>query len=243
MLLKACLNGSRAHGDHPALPLTPGDLAREARGALNAGAGALHIHPRRADGEQSLESDDVAAVVAAVRAACPGAPIGVTTIALAEPDTARRLALVRSWSLPPDFASVNFSEAGAAELCAALLDIGVGVEPGLATAADTQLLLGSGLAGRCLRLLFEPEEQDLGAALATVAAIEELLDTAAVRAPRLLHGLESTAWPLLDIALERGYDLRIGLEDTLRLPDGSPARDNAQLVAAAHERAGRAGRL
>jgi uncharacterized protein (DUF849 family) len=243
VLIKACLNGSRARGDHPMLPLTPGELAREARGALDAGAGALHIHPYNADGRQSLEAGDVAAAIAAVSAARPGAPIGVTTIALAEPDMARRLALVRSWSLLPDFASVNFSEPGAAELCVALLDIGVGVEPGLATAADTQLLIDSGLAGRCLRLLLEPEEQALGAALATVASIEALLDGAAIQTPRLLHGTDAAAWPLLDIALESGYDVRIGLEDTLCLPDGKQARDNAQLVVAARDRAALVGRL
>jgi uncharacterized protein (DUF849 family) len=241
LLIKACLNGSRARTEHPMLPLAPDELAREARGAIEAGADALHIHPRRADGEQSLERGDVAAAVAAVRAACPGAPVGVTTIALAEPNPTRRLALVRSWTLLPDFASVNFSESGAADLCAALLEIGIGVEPGLSTAADAQLLLASGLAGRCVRLLFEPEEQDLDAALATVAAIEAVLDAAGAQAPRLLHGIEATAWPLLDVALKRGYDERIGLEDTLFLPDGRPTLDNARLVAAARERAVRAG--
>jgi uncharacterized protein (DUF849 family) len=243
MLIKACLNGSRTRGDHPALPMTPDELAHEARGAIDAGAGALHIHPRRADGEQSLAADDVGAAVAAIRAACPDTPSGVTTIALAEPDVARRLALVRAWSLLPDFASVNFSEAGAVELCYALLEIGVDVEPGISTAADAQLLVASGLAGRCLRLLFEPEEQDLDAALATVAAIEAVLDASGVRAPRLLHGTDAIAWPLLEVALERSYDVRIGLEDTLRLPDGRQARDNAELVAIACERAALAGRL
>jgi uncharacterized protein (DUF849 family) len=243
MLLKACLNGSRARGDHPALPFTPDELAREARAALDAGAGALHIHPYDANGRQSLANDDVAAAVAAVRAACPGVPVGVTTIELAEPDPARRLAQIRSWSLLPDFASVNFSERGAVDLCAALLEVGVGVEPGLATAADAKLLIELGIAGRCLRLLFEPEEQSLDAALATVAAIEALLDAAAIQTPRLLHGIEATAWPLLDAALLRGYDVRIGLEDTLRLPDGRIARDNAELVAAARERVVLAGEL
>jgi uncharacterized protein (DUF849 family) len=243
MLIKACLNGSRARGAHPALPLTPEELAREARSAVEASAGALHIHPYRADGAQSLEAGDVAAAVAAIRAACPGVPVGVTTIALAAPDPARRLALVRSWTRLPDFASVNFAEAGAADLCTALLDMGVGVEPGLATAADAQLLIDSALADRYLRLLLEPEEQDLDAALATVVAIEAALDAGGVQTPRLLHGIEATAWPLLDVALDRGYDLRIGLEDTLLLPDGQPAAGNAQLVVAARERAARVGRL
>lgn len=40
------------------------------------------------------------------------------------------------------------------------------------------------------------------------------------------HGAESLA--AQDVALQRGLDTRIELEDTLSLPDGSPARDNAQ---------------
>jgi uncharacterized protein (DUF849 family) len=237
MLIKACLNGSRAPGAHPLLPRTPQELAQATLGAVAAGAGALHIHPYRADGAQSLDPGDVAAAIVAVRAACPGVPLGTTTISLAELDPVRRLAQVRGWTVLPDFASVNFSEEGAVELSHVLLERGVGVEAGLATLADAQLLLESGLADRCLRLLFEPDEQELAAALATVHAIEALLDAAHVQTPRLLHGMDATAWPLLDAAIERGYDTRIGLEDTLHLPDGQPARDNAQLVAIAVERA------
>jgi uncharacterized protein (DUF849 family) len=244
MLIKACLNGSRAPRAHPALPLHPIELAAAARDAVAAGAGALHIHPRRADGRQSLEPDDVAAAVAAVRAACPGVPLGVTTIAWAEPDLARRLALVRAWATSrPDFASVNFSEAGAADICAALLANGIKVEAGLMLLDDARRLIESGLASRCVRLLIEPDEPESTAALATVEAIEALLDGAGIQAPRLLHGVDATAWPLLDAALRRGYATRIGLEDTLSMPDGSPARDNAQLMAEARKRAARAERI
>ena len=64
MLIKACLNGSRELGAHPALPLTPTQLADAARNAVAAGAGALHIHPRRADGSwlpagSGRDQDDV----------------------------------------------------------------------------------------------------------------------------------------------------------------------------------------
>jgi hypothetical protein len=94
-----------------------------------------------------------------------------------------------------------------------------------------------------VRLLIEPDEPETSAALATVRAIEALLDAARIKAPRLLHGFDASTWPLLDEALRCGYDTRIGLEDTLTLPDGSPTRDNAQLVAIARERAARAGRV
>jgi uncharacterized protein (DUF849 family) len=52
-------------------------------------------------------------------------------------------------------------------------------------------------------------------------------------APVLLHGLNESCWPLLEHACARGTQARIGLEDTLLLPDGTPAPDNAALVAAA----------
>ena len=181
--------------------------------------------------------------MAAVRAACPGVPVGGTTAAWVEPDAARRLALVQAWTIRPDFVSVNFSEDGTEQLCLALLADGIGVEPGLASADDARLLIRIGLADRCVRLLIEPDELETNAALATVRAIEALLEAAGIQTPRLLHGSEATTWPLLDQALRCGYDTRIGLEDTLVLPDGQPARDNAELVAIARERAARVGRV
>lgn len=55
----------------------------------------------------------------------------------------------------------------------------------------------------------------------------------AAPAPVLLHGEATGAWPVLKLAVQRGLETRIGLEDTLQLPDGTIASDNAELVAAA----------
>ena len=52
MLIQACLNGSRTLGEHPALPITPQELARDAQRVVAAGARALHIHPRNTQGVQ-----------------------------------------------------------------------------------------------------------------------------------------------------------------------------------------------
>jgi uncharacterized protein (DUF849 family) len=40
-------------------------------------------------------------------------------------------------------------------------------------------------------------------------------------------------WDLLLVALELKRDFRVGFEDTIQLPDGSLALNNAELVAAA----------
>ncbi len=243
MLIKACLNGSREPGDHPALPLLPNELARETQRSVNAGAGAVHIHPRRADGAMTLAAQECDAAVAAIRKQCPGVPLGVTTAAWIEPDEKQRLRLIQAWTVLPDFASVNFSESGTPDLCAALLTKGIGVEAGLSNAEDAQLLLKMGITDRCLRILIEPVEEEFEPTLAVVEAIEHVLNEAKVQLPRLLHGSDATAWPLLGVALQRGYDTRIGLEDTLLLPDGRQARDNAELVTLAYQQASEAGRL
>ena len=233
MLVKACLNGARPPGAHPALPVTPDALAEAARRAVAAGAGAVHVHPRGSDGAESLDAGPVGAAVAAVRAAVPGTPVGVTTGAWVEPDVGRRLAAVAGWEERPDFASVNLHEDGAEAVAAALLDRGVGIEAGIWTVAAAERLVASGLGDRLVRVLLEPRESEPAAALAVVDAVEAVLSAGGVTAPRLLHGSRATAWPLLRAALARGLDVRIGLEDVLELPDGSPAPDNAALVAAA----------
>ena len=80
-------------------------------------------------------------------------------------------------------------------------------------------LLDSGLADECLRMLLEPAEEPGDPGL-NLARIEAALDC--VSCPRLLHGLEASAWEFVKLAAERGYDTRTGFEDTLTLPDGSP---------------------
>jgi uncharacterized protein (DUF849 family) len=244
MLIKACLNGSRAPGTHPALPLTADEIANEAAKTVQVGANALHIHPRSRDGEQTLEPEACGAVLKEVRARCPGVPIGLTTGLWIDKDPEKRLEQIRAWSELPDFVSVNFNEPGTEQLCQLLLGRGIGVEAGLGNADDVKLLLEIGMAERCVRLLLEPDnDETVEASMREVEEMERLLDEEGVRTPRLLHGYNATAWPLLESALQKGYDVRIGLEDTLNMPDGRQARDNAELVAYAFRLASQAGRI
>jgi len=127
VLVQACLNGGRRRAEHRTVPLAPDEIARDAARAIAAGAGALHIHPRAADGSETLDPAICDAVVLAVRDACPGIPIGLTTAIWIEPDPARRLELVTSWAVPPDFVSVNVSETGVPTLCECLFTRGIGI--------------------------------------------------------------------------------------------------------------------
>ncbi len=230
--LKACINGARTPDEHPGLPVTPEQLAAEAVAAHTAGARAVHLHPKDDRGVDSLSADAVAAAVAAVREAVPGLPLGVTTGFWALPDGEQRRRAIESWSVLPDFASVNWHEPGSPELAELLLSRGIGVEAGIFHLEAAQAWATSEVAAHCMRVMVE-----LGAD-ADVAAADEVLaavDAADSPAPVLLHGLDESCWPLLQHAGARGLQARIGLEDTLRLPDGSVADGNAALVSAAVE--------
>jgi len=148
------------------------------------------------------------------------------------PDPQARLRAVESWTVLPDFASVNWHEPGSEELAKLLLSRGLGVEIGIFHAEAADSWAASEVAPHCLRVMIE-----LGPDGTTETADDLLarLQRAQSPAPILLHGLDDSCWPLLAHAGVRGLQTRIGLEDTLLLPDGSIAPGNAELVAAAYD--------
>jgi uncharacterized protein (DUF849 family) len=235
-VIKAALNGGRTRAEHPRIPITPEELGASAKESVAAGAGAIHFHVRGANGRESLEPDDVAGALTAVRASIPGTPIGVSTGAWILQNAELRYQMVSRWKVLPDFASVNFKEEGAQALAELLLSRGVPVEAGISDVSGTQIFLKSGLAPRCLRLLVEPFDRSKEAALKTLTEIETALNAANVKLPFFFHGLNHTAWDLIDLAAARGYSTRVGFEDVLTLPDGSIAPSNAALVSEAARR-------
>ncbi|HEY5835331.1 3-keto-5-aminohexanoate cleavage protein [Streptomyces sp.] len=240
-MLQVCLNGARDRSVCERLPVTPQELGDAASEAVAAGARAIHIHPKDDGGADTMEPVFVDAAVASVRASAPGIPIGVTTGAWTEPDARRRAALVRSWSVLPDHASVNWHEEGTEDVATALLETGVGIEAGVFSGTDAIARLRAWPhAHRVLRVLAEVADTDPRTAPVTADHLLAELDAAdgqgrGARRPVLLHGVDGAAWAVLRMAVARGLDARIGLEDVLLLPDGTPAPDNAALVSAARE--------
>jgi uncharacterized protein (DUF849 family) len=234
--MKACLNGQRAQDDHPAVPVTPAELAAAAAGAVAAGAEAVHLHPRDDAGRESLLAADVGAAVAAVKQACPGVPVGVTTgLWVTGGDPAARQSAVAGWiALPaearPDFASVNVGEAGAADLPALLAGGGIAAEAGVWSAADADLLAAAGPAARWLWVMVEISGVSAAEAVPAADAVLRRLDELGVTRPRLLHGAGDSCWPLIAHAGRLGLPARVGLEDTLAGPAGDPVTGNAELV-------------
>jgi uncharacterized protein (DUF849 family) len=234
VIVQACLNGGRDRTFHPALPTTLDAIVADAVASVQAGAAELHVHVRDETGRETLRPDVVDRTITALRRGCPGTLIGISTGEWIEKDDARRRQYIGTWSVLPDYASVNLVERDCVAVIAVLRERGIGVEAGLWTAADAERCLALDLARPALRYLLEVNQQGEREAFDELTALEAVLVRAPAK-PVLLHGLDATVWPMLDAAFARRYSTRIGFEDGKTLPDGSVAPSNAALVGAALE--------
>jgi 3-keto-5-aminohexanoate cleavage enzyme len=250
------------------VPVTPQQMAREARAACDAGASVVHVHFRQqAPGRGHLPSWDpqVALEIAqAIREACPGVVFNQSTGVIG-PDISGPVACMRA--IRPEIAAAN---AGSLNYLKVRSD-GRWAWPPLLfdnpvekVAAFLQAMQESGA-------MPEFECFDVG----IVRSVEMYLRTGLYRGhadvnfvmgvdsgmpadpallPLLIGLLPEAAtwqvtaigrenvWPLHRRTAELGGNLRTGLEDTFYLPDGRKARGNGELVEAIVAVAREAGR-
>lgn len=70
LVISVAPNGARkTQKDHPALPVTPAELAETAKTCVDAGASLIHLHVRDAEEAHSLDTDRYRAAIDAVNAA------------------------------------------------------------------------------------------------------------------------------------------------------------------------------
>jgi uncharacterized protein (DUF849 family) len=233
-MLQACLNGARTRLDHPKIPLSPEELAQDAAEVIAAGAKELHVHPRGADGAETLDPDDIAVALAAIRAKGPWVPVGISTREGIRTDPNRGFDQMKAWRVMPDYVSVNLSEEDAPEIMALMRVKDIGVEAGLASVADAQRFVTLPLAQESLRVLVEIDfEKDVTKAIALADDILRVLADHRVALPLLLHGFDESVWPLYHKSQALGIDARLGFEDGVHLPDGRIAASNRDIIAAA----------
>jgi len=232
-VLQGCLNGARPMDAHPVLPVTPYELARDARMMARHGVDSVHIHPRAPDGTETLAPVHVGDAVAAVRAAVPGIEIGVPAARWVQPDWQDRVDAVLAWGRlgvgMPDVVSVNVHDMGWREVCAAAHSVGMDIELGVWTIGDAVTVRQAGLPPGTIRLVAEPTEPGM----AVDEAIRIMRALGQPEVPVLVHGEDAGAWPVFDYAVEHHLDARIGLEDTLNGRDGWLSRGNEDLIEAA----------
>ena len=237
-------------------PVTPEEMAREARRAFDEGASVVHVHFRRLEPGlghlPSWQPEVATAMVAAIRDACPGIIVNQTTGVVGDDITGplKCLAAVR-----PEIGALN---AGSLNYLKTRAD-GTWAWPPILFDNPVDKIRKF-LESMCAKGI-EPEFEcfDLGIVRTAAAIARNYGDD---RPPKynLVMGVESgmpadpellpyvlrfvaagarwsvTAigreeiWPLHRRAAELGGDLRTGLEDAIHLPDGARAASNGDLV-------------
>jgi 3-keto-5-aminohexanoate cleavage enzyme len=252
MLVAVAPNGARRQRtDHPALPLTPRELAQAARACLDAGACLLHLHVRDAHARHSLAPEDYRPALAAIRAEV-GDALLIQVTSEAARVYQRDQQLQSLLALQPESASLALRELLASEedvevsapVLAQLAAGGTLLQYILYSPAElqrfNQLLADGVLPAGPQFLLFvlgsfdQPaaDSRGLGAFLDHLGAEQQWMCCAFGQAESSIMGAVARA----------GGHARVGFENNLLGPDGLPVADNAALVRLAVEQARAAGR-
>jgi 3-keto-5-aminohexanoate cleavage enzyme len=268
VIITCALTGVLTDPNRHPVPVTPNEIAREARAAFNAGASIMHVHYRQqAPGRRHLpswETDVAVALMNAIRESCPGVILNATTGTIGA-DISGPVACLRA--IRPEIAacnagSLNYLKAKADGSWAwppLLFDNPVDkVKAYLAAMEETQtrpefecfdlgIVRSVGLYARNAMFKGPPAYNFVMGVASGMPADPELL-------PMLLRLIVPDApwqvtaigraeiWALHARAAELGGHLRTGLEDTFYLPDGRRALSNAELVDALVRYARAAGR-
>lgn len=240
------------------VPVTPEEMAESARGAFDAGASIMHVHIRQQSPGMghlpSWDPADAAAVCDAIRKACPGVIINLTT-GIVGPDVSGPLAClerVRPEMAAMNAGSLNYLRATSKGTWAwppMLFDNPVEkIEKYLAVMNKHGILpefecFDTGIV-RSVSLYKQVGMVSGHVDLSLVMGVASGMPARAEWLPLLVDEIpEGATWQVIGIGREEvwachrkgaelGGNLRTGLEDTFYLPDGSRAQTNAQLVEA-----------
>lgn len=252
---------------HP-VPVTPEQMAREAKEAFDAGATVMHVHFRKQEPGMgrypSWESQVATDIAQAIREACPGVIFNQST-GVVGADISGPLACMHA--IRPEVAacnagSLNYLKATSAGTWAwppMLFDNPVEkIRAFLDAMRETGTLpefecFDVGIV-RCVEMFARTGMYSGAAHYNFVMGVESGMPADPALLP-ILIGLippgsewqvtaigRSNIWPLHQRAAELGGHLRTGLEDTFYLPDGGKANSNAQLIEVMASYARNAGR-
>lgn len=239
LILANAPNGAtRTKADHPALPITPAEIARTAAEIAEAGAALIHVHVRDRTGRHLLDAEAYRAVTAAIRAEVGDRlVVQVTSEAAGRYQSPEQMAVVRATR--PEAVSLALreivpdvgAEAAAAEFFAWARDERVLLQIILYTPDEVtryRELKARGVVGEGgdfpLFVLgrYTPGQVSVPADLLPfLAAAGESLPLWSICA----FGPRENACALAAAAL--GGHVRVGFENSLLAPDGSRAESNA----------------
>jgi uncharacterized protein (DUF849 family) len=109
LIINAALTGAvPKKADNPSVPITPDEIAEDARLSVEAGAAIVHLHARDSASEPTHDPAIFAEIVAKVRTSCSDAIVCVTTSGRRYPDFERRSQVLElDGELKPEMASLT----------------------------------------------------------------------------------------------------------------------------------------
>jgi 3-keto-5-aminohexanoate cleavage enzyme len=267
-ILTCALTGVLTNPQQHPVPVTPAQMAAEARDAFNAGASIMHVHVRSQEagfGHMPSWDPEVAAeVVDAIRAACPGVIINLTTGVVGK-DISGPLACLRR--VKPEAAACNAGSLNYLKIkdngewawppmvfdnpvnkIQQFLDVmrECGIHPEF-ECFDVGIVRSVAMYLKAGMFDGVPELNFVMGVASGMPCDAELLPLLPKYAPA--HAVWQTTligrseiWPVHQLTAELGGMLRTGLEDTFYLPNGERAKGNGELIEALAACARRTGR-
>lgn len=244
VLLAVAPNGARRRkADHPALPITPDELAITAAACLEAGAAMIHLHVRDAAGAHRLDAALYREAIGVARAAVGDRMIvQITTEAVGRYLPDEQMAVVEA--VRPEAVSLALRElcpdASHEKVFAAFLGFldheRIAAQFILYDAADVARLadlVDRGVVPDAAPPVLYVLGRYAASGRSAPADLLPFLSAAAGRFPDFMvcaFGPDEAACGVAAALL--GGDVRVGFENNLYRPDGTIALDNAALVAA-----------
>jgi len=251
---------------HP-VPVTPAQMATEAKAAFEAGASIMHVHIRRQEEGMghmpSWDPEVVWEVTEAIRAACPGVIINLTTGVVGK-DIAGPLACIRR--VKPEIAACNAGTLNYLKIRSdgrwawppmvfdnpvdkvkAFLDVmhETGTMPefecfDVGIVRSVAMFKKAGMTDHLDYNFVMGVDSGMPADAELLGWLRKQIDPGVTWQSTLIGRQE--IWPVHQATADLGGMLRTGLEDTFYLPDGSRASGNGALIEALATCARNAGR-
>ncbi|RPI92220.1 MAG: 3-keto-5-aminohexanoate cleavage protein [Spirochaetales bacterium] len=248
----ALVGSATVKTQNPAVPYTPEELATAASDAMKAGAAMVHVHAREDDGKNSTRVERIREAHESIKAKCPDLIVNCTSALGAGATYEQRMeqiAVIRPEMASLNMATMNFAAVNrkTGEVIGdytfenrlekivdfARLMKERGVKPELECYSMAGLenyfyLRNSGcfedpvnfnfVWGVCGGASFRP------------GTFVDMVNTLPEKANFTACGVGNQEWSAIAQAILCGGHVRVGLEDNVRMPDGSLAKDNAALV-------------
>lgn len=256
-IITAALSGVAASREQcAAIPYTPEEYAAEARRARDAGAAVVHLHARYPDGSPSYRVEEYRAISEAILAEVPDIIINFSTGAV---HIAKEERIAHILELKPEIGALNMGSMTYAKYSEKRKQMvfdfvfenrfetityflenmnAVGVKPECECFDTGHVYNAVPLID--MGLLVPPVQFSLilgvlGGAPADARTLAHMASLVPQPATWEVIGISRQQWMLVSAAVSLAGNVRVGLEDNFYLPDGSMARSNGELVAAAAE--------